>query len=210
VFVLDHGVIICSGAVNSYRIIPIFLSEITGFQVGVFLPLAIAPGGQAGGNDPGHTSDGFMIALIQRVTEASVSIDGQVTASINGGMLALIGVEKTDSPESASQLAQKLLTYRLFSDQDGKMNLDVQMAGGQLLLVPQFTLVADTQKGRRPGFSRAAAPGDASALFDHLVKLLSAHTVPVAQGTFGADMKVSLVNDGPVTFWLQVPSVSPS
>lgn len=145
-----------------------------------------------------------MIALIQRVTEASVSIEGQVTARIQSGLLALIGIEKSDTYELAGQLADKVLTYRVFSDDQGKMNFDVQQAGGQLLLVPQFTLVADTHKGRRPGFSSAASPSQASELFEGFVNCVSASGVTLGQGTFGADMKVALVNDGPVTFWLQV------
>ena len=145
-----------------------------------------------------------MIALIQRVTEASVSIGGQQTAGIGPGLLALIGVEKSDTEGLASQLADKILTYRVFADEAGKMNLDVQAAGGQLLLVPQFTLVADTRKGRRPGFSSGATPSQGAELFDSLVKIVSARDIVLGTGTFGADMQVSLVNDGPVTFWLQV------
>lgn len=144
-----------------------------------------------------------MIALIQRVTEASVTINGQVTARISDGMLVLIGVEKLDTPTSADQLAKRILTYRIFSDEHGKMNLDVIAAGGQLLLVPQFTLVADTRKGRRPGFSSAATPSQASDLFDEIVAAVSRSDILVCQGTFGADMRVALVNDGPVTFWLE-------
>jgi len=147
-----------------------------------------------------------MIALVQRVIEASVSIEGQVTARIDAGLLALIGVQKTDTPSSAGLLARRMLTYRLFSDEQGKMNLDVLAAGGQLLLVPQFTLVADTRKGRRPGFSSAASPDQASDLFDELVSVVSRSDLFVSQGTFGADMQVALVNDGPVTFWLQTDS----
>ena len=145
-----------------------------------------------------------MIALIQRVTEASVSIDGRKTASIDHGLLALIGVEKSDTPDLAAELADKILHYRVFSDDSGKMNFDVTQAAGQLLLVPQFTLVADTRKGRRPGFSAGASPAQGRELFDCLVTSASAQGVPVDTGTFGADMQVSLVNDGPVTFWLQV------
>lgn len=145
-----------------------------------------------------------MIALIQRVTEASVSIDGHETARIGVGLLALIGVQKSDTANSPLKLAEKVLTYRVFADKHGKMNHDIQMAGGQILLVPQFTLAADTQKGRRPGFSTAASPAMASEYFDQLVSIVSGNEVRVAQGTFGADMQVGLVNDGPVTFWLQV------
>lgn len=145
-----------------------------------------------------------MIALIQRVTQASVSIDGQKTASIAHGLLALIGVEKSDTEGVAAELADKILHYRVFADDAGKMNLDVRQAAGQLLLVPQFTLVADTQKGRRPGFSAGATPTQGRDLFDCLVSYTSVPDVTVETGTFGADMQVSLVNDGPVTFWLQV------
>lgn len=145
-----------------------------------------------------------MIALIQRVSEASVSIDSQQTASINTGLLALIGVEKSDTAESAAQLADKMLTYRVFPDEGGKMNLDVKTAAGQILLVPQFTLVADTRKGRRPGFSSGASPARGSELFDTLVKAVSSTGIECGTGTFGADMQVALINDGPVTFWLQV------
>ncbi|MFK7854158.1 MAG: D-aminoacyl-tRNA deacylase [Granulosicoccus sp.] len=149
-----------------------------------------------------------MIALIQRVTEASVTIEGQVTAQIGAGLLALIGVEKMDNLKSAQILAQRILSYRVFSDKHGKMNLDVLQASGQLLLVPQFTLVADTQKGRRPGFSRAATPAQASELFDDLVAEVRKEAGFVNQGTFGADMQVALINDGPVTFWLQSGSTA--
>lgn len=145
-----------------------------------------------------------MISLLQRVTQASVTIEGIQTASIDSGLLALIGVEKPDCERTADQLADRLLEYRLFPDQHGKMNLDVRRYGGQVLLVPQFTLVADTSKGRRPGFSAAAPPDQASGLFDHLVKVMDEKFGNVKQGTFGADMQVHLVNDGPVTFWLRV------
>jgi len=145
-----------------------------------------------------------MIALIQRVSEATVSIEKKSVASIQIGLLALIGVEKTDTAATAKQLAEKILMYRVFSDDAGKMNLDIQVAGGALLLVPQFTLVADTRKGRRPGFSSGASPGQGQELFEQLVSDASTYSVPVAQGVFGADMQVALVNDGPVTFWLQV------
>ena len=145
-----------------------------------------------------------MIALIQRVSEASVTIDHVVTGQIADGLLALIGIERTDTPAIAQQLVEKILSYRVFSDEQGKMNLDLRASGGQLLLVPQFTLVADTQKGRRPGFSSAATPRQASELFDEVVNHARRDEVVVSQGTFGADMQVALINDGPVTFWLQV------
>lgn len=123
-------------------------------------------------------------------------------------MLALIGIEKSDTHESTRQLTDRLLSYRLFEDENGKMNLDLAGSGGQLLLVPQFTLVADTHKGRRPGFSRAAPPDQASALFDDLVGCCKDLLGDIQRGTFGADMQVELVNDGPVTFWLQTRSNS--
>ena len=149
-----------------------------------------------------------MIALIQRVTEASVTIDGQIYSQIAAGMLILVGVEKSDTHESVAELAEKFLSYRLFPDAQGKMNLDVRASGGQVLLVPQFTLVADTHKGRRPGFSAAATPAQASELFDALVSAVSAEKLVVGQGVFGAEMQVGLVNDGPVTFWLQTRRTS--
>ncbi len=145
-----------------------------------------------------------MIALIQRVTEASVTIEGARTASIGTGLLALIGVEKTDSETTVTQLAEKILGYRVFPDETGKMNLDLMQAQGELLLVPQFTLVADTRKGRRPGFSSGASPQQGQELFDQLVKVVTDISTEPQTGTFGADMKVGLINDGPVTFWLQV------
>ena len=145
-----------------------------------------------------------MIALIQRVSEASVSIDSKKTASITTGLVALIGVEKSDTAETALLLADKILTYRVFPDEAGKMNLDVKMSGGQILLVPQFTLVADTRKGRCPGFSSGASPDQGRDLFEKLVNDVSATGIEFGTGTFGADMQVALINDGPVTFWLQV------
>lgn len=144
-----------------------------------------------------------MIALIQRVTQASVTVEGARIAQTGPGMLALIGVEKPDTANSADKLAKRLLGYRLFADEHGKMNLDVCDSGGQLMLVPQFTLVADTAKGRRPGFSRAADPEQATQLFDHLAAQLRPHVSMLGLGRFGADMQVALVNDGPVTFWLR-------
>ena len=145
-----------------------------------------------------------MIALIQRVSEASVSIDSKKTASITAGLMALIGVEKSDTVETALLLADKILTYRVFPDEAGKMNFDLKMSSGQILLVPQFTLVANTRKGRRPGFSSGASPAQGSDLFDKLVSHVSATGIEFGVGTFGADMQVALINDGPVTFWLQV------
>ena len=146
-----------------------------------------------------------MIALIQKVSEASVTIDQQRVAEIGFGALALIGVEKLDTHKEVELLRDKILRFRMFNDSDGKMNLNISEAEGSLLLVPQFTLVADTDKGRRPGFSRSATPSVASELFSGLCdSFVLAIKRPVARGKFGADMKVGLVNDGPVTFWLQV------
>lgn len=144
-----------------------------------------------------------MITLIQRVTTASVVVSNVQIASIGTGMLALIGIEKDDSTASADKLANRLLTYRIFPDEAGRMNRDLVTANAELLLVPQFTLVADTSKGRRPGFSQAAPPEQASKLFDYLAVKLQPDVQKLALGRFGADMQVSLINDGPVTFWLR-------
>jgi D-tyrosyl-tRNA(Tyr) deacylase len=145
-----------------------------------------------------------MIALIQRVAGASVTIEGTVVGAIDRGMLALVGVAAGDTPASGAKLLEKLLSYRIFPDDAGKMNLDMRQIGGGLLLVPQFTLLADTHKGTRPGFSRAAPPEQARDLFEGLVGQAQAAHAGVAAGRFGADMQVALVNDGPVTFWLEV------
>ena len=145
-----------------------------------------------------------MIALIQRVLEASVAIDGVETARIARGTLALVGVEREDTETEATRLAERLLAFRMFGDADGRMNLDVVAAGGALLLVPQFTLAADTRKGRRPGFSTAAEPERARALFDVFHEALDGRVAEVRTGTFGAHMLIGSVNDGPVTFRLRV------
>ena len=145
-----------------------------------------------------------MIALVQRVASASVSVEGAVVGAIDAGVLALVGVQRGDDETSAARLAERVLGYRMFSDAGGKMNLSVRDVGGGVLAVPQFTLAADTQSGARPSFSSAAAPVEGQMLFLKLVeKMLELH-VPVATGRFGAHMQVKLVNDGPVTFWLQV------
>jgi D-tyrosyl-tRNA(Tyr) deacylase len=144
-----------------------------------------------------------MIALIQRVSRAGVEVDGASIGAIGRGILALIGVAAADSPESGARLLDKVLAYRIFPDDAGKMNLNLGQIGGGLLLVPQFTLLADTSKGTRPGFSRGAPPEQARHLFVQLVELARARHPEVACGRFGADMQVSLVNDGPVTFWLE-------
>lgn len=145
-----------------------------------------------------------MIGLLQRVSSASVAVDGETIAAIECGLLVLIGVESGDSDKEAQRLLERLLGYRVFPDAEGKMNLSLTDIGGGLLLVPQFTLAADTQKGTRPGFSRAAAPEIGRRLFDYLLERARTAHNPVASGRFGADMKVSLTNDGPVTFWLRV------
>ncbi len=144
-----------------------------------------------------------MIGLIQRVTQASVTINGDVVASINTGILLLIGVEKNDSEKNAIRLFEKAVAYRLFADDEDKMNLSLKDVHGGLLLVPQFTLAADTQKGLRPSFSNAAPPELAKQLFSYFIGHAREKYTTVETGVFGADMQVSLCNDGPVTFWLQ-------
>ena len=144
-----------------------------------------------------------MIALIQRVTQAEVRVQDRITGAIHHGLLALIGVQPEDTESVADRLLERVLTYRIFADEQGRMNKDLRAVGGGLLLVSQFTLAADTRSGTRPGFSTAAAPARARELFDYLVaKARSTHT-DTATGEFGADMQVSLINDGPVTFWLE-------
>jgi D-tyrosyl-tRNA(Tyr) deacylase len=144
-----------------------------------------------------------MIALIQRVAEASVQVDGRTTGKIGLGLLALIGVVNGDDSAAAQRLLQRILDYRVFADAAGRMNLSLRQRAGGLLLVPQFTLAADTGRGNRPGFSGAAAPAEAAALFDYVVTFARASHGEVATGVFGAHMQVSLINDGPVTFWLE-------
>lgn len=139
-----------------------------------------------------------MIALIQRVAEASVSVDGEVVGAIGRGILALVGVERGDGEAEADRLLERIVTYRIFPDEAGKMNRSLRDIGGGLLAVPQFTLVADTRSGTRPSFSTGASPADGERLFRYFARKSGAAT-----GRFGADMQVSLVNDGPVTFWLQ-------
>ncbi|HDN2510391.1 MULTISPECIES: D-aminoacyl-tRNA deacylase [Providencia] len=145
-----------------------------------------------------------MIALIQRVTHASVVVDEQTVGQINSGLLVLLGVEKDDDEQKAKRLCEKVLGYRIFSDEQGKMNLNVQQAGGSLLVVSQFTLAADTKKGMRPSFSGGAEPEKADKLYQYFVEQSRQHGVTTETGQFAADMQVSLTNDGPVTFWLQV------
>jgi D-aminoacyl-tRNA deacylase len=144
-----------------------------------------------------------MIALIQRVSEAEVRVGGELVGAIGRGVLALIGVQRGDSDAAAERLLERLLAYRVFADEAGRMNLSVRGVGGGLLLVPQFTLAADTKKGTRAGFSPAAPPAEAQRLFSLLVERARKAYAPVSAGVFGAHMQVSLVNDGPVTFWLE-------
>jgi D-tyrosyl-tRNA(Tyr) deacylase len=144
-----------------------------------------------------------MIGLLQRVLTASVDIEGRRVASIGVGLLVLVGVRPTDDEPSMNRLLSRLLKYRIFADAAGKMNLDLAQAQGELLLVPQFTLAADTHKGLRPGFSTAAPPELGRHLFDALVQAARNQHPRVETGVFGAPMQVSLINDGPVTFWLE-------
>ena len=145
-----------------------------------------------------------MIGLIQRVSEASVVVDGCIVGQIGRGLLVLVGVEKQDDATTAQRLLRRILTYRVFSDMEGKMNMSLIDTGGELLLVPQFTLAADTHKGTRPSFSLAAAPELGATLFEYFVAAARKSHLKVETGVFGANMKVGMVNDGPVTFWLQV------
>lgn len=144
-----------------------------------------------------------MIGLIQRVTEARVEAGGRPIGAIGRGILALVGVERGDTEAQAGWLAERVLGYRIFPDAGGRMNLSLLDIKGELLAVPQFTLAADTRKGTRPGFSTAAAPEEGRRLFERFVSFSSQKNPIVKTGIFGADMKVSLVNDGPVTFWLR-------
>lgn len=144
-----------------------------------------------------------MRALIQRVKQASVSVDDHMVGQIDAGLLVFVGLGKQDTPQNAEKLIKKLLAYRVFSDQNGKMGLSLSQTGGGLLLVSQFTLMAETSKGLRPDFGPAMPPDQARALFDTLVQLAQAQHPIVATGQFGADMQVSLINDGPVTLMLE-------
>jgi D-tyrosyl-tRNA(Tyr) deacylase len=151
-----------------------------------------------------------MIGLLQRVRQASVTVDGDTVGAIGRGLLVLVCAEKGDTEREAEALLAKLLGYRVFADEAGKMNRSVTDVEGGLLLVPQFTLAADTRSGTRPSFSPAAAPEDGRRLFDHVVRRARERHGNVATGQFGADMQVGLINDGPVTFWLRIdpPKVS--
>lgn len=144
-----------------------------------------------------------MIALIQRVKQASVTVDNQVIGQINHGLLVLLGVEQEDNEQKAIRLCEKVLGYRIFSDNEGKMNLNVRQTNGELLVVSQFTLAADTQKGMRPSFTKGANPDEANKLYQFFVEQCKKQ-IDTQTGQFAADMQVSLINDGPVTFWLQV------
>ena len=146
-----------------------------------------------------------MIALLQRVTHAEVVVAGATVGRIDRGLLAFIGVERGDGEQQAARLLERLLDYRVFADTTGRMNLSLRDVHGGLLLVPQFTLAADTRKGTRASFTPAAAPEQGRALFDYLLREAEDSHPEVASGSFGADMQVSLTNDGPVTFWLTAP-----
>ena len=145
-----------------------------------------------------------MIALLQRVTEASVRVDGTSVGAIGAGLLVLLCAERGDTEKEADALLEKMLAYRVFADANGKMNLSLRDVAGGLLLVPQFTLAADTKSGSRPSFTPAAKPEDGLRLFEHVVAQARQRHADVATGRFGANMQVALVNDGPVTFWLQL------
>jgi len=145
-----------------------------------------------------------MIALLQRVSSASVTVEGAVVGAIDSGLLVLIGIQPADTEAKGEQLLRRVLDYRVFADADGRMNRSLRDVSGGLLLVSQFTLAADTTRGLRPSFTSAAAPDVARQLFDSLLRFANSIHAPVASGVFGADMKVALVNDGPVTFWLEV------
>jgi D-aminoacyl-tRNA deacylase len=144
-----------------------------------------------------------MIALIQRVARADVQVEAQIVGAVGRGILALIGVRRGDGTAAADRLLERVLAYRVFPDAQGRMNLSLRDIEGGLLLVPQFTLAADTHKGTRAGFSTAAPPEEARELFAYLLERAKARHPAVAAGVFGANMQVSLINDGPVTFWLE-------
>jgi len=145
-----------------------------------------------------------MLALLQRVTSARVDVEGQTGGAIDRGLMVLVCAQPADTETEASRLVERLLVLRVFADEAGKMNRSLTDVGGGLLLVPQFTLAADTRKGTRPGFSRAAPPELGRRLFERLVTIARERHGPVASGVFGADMQVTLVNDGPVTLWLEI------
>lgn len=144
-----------------------------------------------------------MIALLQRVSRAAVSVSGETVGRVDAGLLVLVGVRQADDRAAADRLLERIVNYRVFADASGRMNLSLLETGGGLLLVPQFTLAADTRKGRRPGFSTAAPPAQGRELFDYLAERAARRVAVCGTGRFGADMQVELVNDGPVTFWLE-------
>jgi D-tyrosyl-tRNA(Tyr) deacylase len=145
-----------------------------------------------------------MLALLQRVTSARVDVESHTVGAIDRGLLVLVCAQPPDTETEAVRLVERLLVLRVFADEAGKMNLSLTDVGGGLLLVPQFTLAADTRKGTRPGFSRAAPPDLGRRMFDRVVAIACERHAPVASGVFGADMQVALVNDGPVTLWLEI------
>jgi D-tyrosyl-tRNA(Tyr) deacylase len=146
-----------------------------------------------------------VIALLQRVAQAAVHVNDQEIGRIDRGILALIGVQRGDSEAQADRLLERMLSYRIFPDSEGRMNINVRQAEGGLLLAPQFTLAADTNSGNRPGFASAAPPDEGERLFHYLLDRAKREFTDTAAGQFGANMQVSLINDGPVTFWLEVP-----
>ena len=148
-----------------------------------------------------------MLCLLQRVSQASVTVGGELIASIDAGLLVLVGVERGDGATQAKRMAERLLAYRVFSDENGKMNLSLNDTGGGLLLVPQFTLPADTGRGNRPSFAKAAPPELGRAMFNQLVADAKQSHPQVGTGQFAADMQVALINDGPVTFMLRVAEI---
>jgi D-tyrosyl-tRNA(Tyr) deacylase len=150
-----------------------------------------------------------LIGLLQRVTGASVRVDGRECGRIDAGLLVLVGVQRGDTAREAERLLERLVTYRVFPDAEGRMNLSLEDTRGGLLLVPQFTLAADTRKGTRAGFSPAAHPDEGARLFGHLVAAARKRVADVQTGEFGAHMQVTLTNDGPVTFWLEVRPTVP-
>lgn len=145
-----------------------------------------------------------MIGLLQRVSEARVTVDGKVIGEVSKGLLVLVCAQREDTEENAEKLAKKILAYRIFEDENGKMNKSISDAGGELLVVSQFTLAADTSRGLRPSFTPAAAPDVGERLYEHFVSAVRQSPLKVETGEFGAHMQVGLVNDGPVTIWLEV------
>lgn len=140
--------------------------------------------------------------LIQRVRNASVTVDGKITGAINRGFAVFVGVEKDDTPEIADKLTKKLIGLRIFEDENGKTNLDLKSVGGELLIVSQFTLYADCRRGNRPSFTNAGEPNLAEALYRRIIERCRLEIETVEEGVFGAEMKVALINDGPFTIWL--------